>query len=85
MDLTSRIAVSGCKNGYAVFAVENMDTNSPLLKQGLRDQHSYMRVTEPGHDFFTTCKGATGIKSSSPAASGVGVWNQVNNQPKAKN
>lgn len=45
--------MSGCKNGYAVLAVENMDTGSPLLKQGLRDQRSYMRVTEPGHDFFT--------------------------------
>lgn len=45
--------MSGCKNGYAVLAVENMDTNSPLLKQGLHDQRSYMRVTEPGHDFFT--------------------------------
>lgn len=55
MDLTSRIgiAVSGCKNGYAVLAVENMDTGSPLLKQGLRDQRNFMRVTEPGHDFFT--------------------------------
>lgn len=45
--------MSGCKNGYAVLAVENMDTGSPLLKQGLRDQRNFMRVTEPGHDFFT--------------------------------
>lgn len=34
--------------------------------------------------FVTTRQGATGIKSSSPYAAGVGVWNPVNNQPKAK-
>lgn len=55
MNLTSGIgiAVSGCKNGYAVLATDNIDVNSPLLKQSLRDQRSFLRVSEPGHDYFS--------------------------------
>lgn len=55
MDLTSHIgiAVSGCKNGYALLATDGIDSSSELLRTALRDLRGYLRVTEPGHDYFT--------------------------------
>lgn len=48
------IAVSGCKNGYALLAYsDNVDRNSPDIKQALRDQRSFMRINEPKHTFYT--------------------------------
>ena len=93
MNLTSKIgiAVSGCKNGYAVLATDNIDANSPLLKQGLRDQRSYMRVTEPGHDFYTmticpdtlvlsACRSSVDAVGSSGGYIAVSVFVPVNIQ-----
>ena len=55
MDYTSKIgiAVSGCKNGYAILATDGIDSASPLLRTALRDLRGYLRVTEPGHNYFT--------------------------------
>lgn len=55
MDYTSQIgiAVSGCKNGYAILAADGIDSTSQLLRTSLRDLRSYLRVTEPGHNYFT--------------------------------
>jgi len=55
MDFTSHIgiAVSGCKNGYALLATDGIDSSSELLRTALRDLRGYLRVTEPGHNYFT--------------------------------
>ena len=56
MSITDKIgiAVSGCKNGYSVFAAtDNLDRNSADIKQALRDQRSFMRVNEPRHTYYT--------------------------------
>lgn len=48
------LAVSGCKNGYAVFGTAgNLDRNSLEVKGALRDMRAYIRVAEPGKVFYS--------------------------------
>ena len=48
------LAVTGCKNGYAVFGAAGGACSDPLEVQTvLRDMRSYMRVTEPGRVYYS--------------------------------
>ena len=48
------LAVTGCKNGYAVFSAAGGACSDPLeVQTALRDMRSYMRVTEPGRVYYS--------------------------------
>lgn len=48
------LAVSGCKNGYALFGTAgDIDRNSLEVKSALRDMRAYIRVAEPGKVFYS--------------------------------
>lgn len=50
------LAVTGCKNGYAVLAsTSNLNMADPGVKHALQDQRGYLRVTEPLHTYYSAC------------------------------
>lgn len=74
------IAVSGCKNGYAILALSGaLNAADPAVKSALRDMRTYMRISEPKRDFYTmsftpTCRVYTAARSSVDSVGSSGAY-----------